>query len=134
VEPHKLQAPGATPGPATDRTKIVGARTTTGYANGESGGVESAVILWVRLPPRSLILKGRQATAGAEVCHAKIHRTKKGLLVKREDARLATGKSGFDSPAVHSITRRACAFLPSPLPGEGLGVRGAFAQKERNGR
>jgi hypothetical protein len=29
-------------------------------------------------------------------------RNEKGLLVKREDAWLATRKSGFDSPAVHS--------------------------------
>ena len=48
VEPHKLHRPGATPGPATDRTKeIVKKRpsTQTGKA-----AVSSAVTLWVRLP------------------------------------------------------------------------------------
>jgi hypothetical protein len=59
VEPHKLQAPGATPGPATGSNEE-SPRTTTGYANRKSGGVESAVILWVRLPPRLLI----ERTAG----------------------------------------------------------------------
>jgi hypothetical protein len=55
VEPHKLQVPGATPGPATNPRSTEVTRTTAGYANRKSGGVESAVILWVRLPPRSLV-------------------------------------------------------------------------------
>lgn len=44
--PHKPGQSGATPGPATG---------TTGYANWQSDHVENVMILWVRLPPRSLI-------------------------------------------------------------------------------
>jgi hypothetical protein len=66
VEPHKLQAPGATPGPATDRATKKETRTTTGYANRKSGGVESAVTLWVRLPPRSIRLRRMEQERSGE--------------------------------------------------------------------
>jgi len=45
MEFHMLRPPGATPGPAT-----------TEYANRKSGHVEGVAILWVRLPPRSIVL------------------------------------------------------------------------------
>src|SRR5580704_11754017 len=110
--------------------------STTGYANRKSGGVESAVTLWVRLPPRSLIERSgrfREKATNGSRCFASDVTNKKGLLVKREDAWLATRKSGFDSPAVHSVREpRAHTLLPSPLAGEGLGVRGLGL--EQNGR
>jgi hypothetical protein len=143
VEPHKLQAPGATPGPATGRRQRK-TTTTTGYANRKSGGVESPVILWVRIPPRSLRLTAKVQSPRSKV---RKHKTaadafslsfrlwtldlglwtlQPGLLVKREDAWLATRKSGFDSPAVHLVRdSRADTPLPSPLAGEGPGVKGA---------
>jgi hypothetical protein len=120
VEPHKLQAPGATPGPATGRRQRK-TTTTTGYANRKSGGVESPVILWVRLPPRSIRLtakvqsprsKGRKHKTAADAFSLSFRlwtldlglwTLQPGLLVKREDAWLATRKSGFDSPAVHWV-------------------------------
>jgi hypothetical protein len=119
VEPHKLHRPGATPGPATDRTRHADGAKTAEYANRQSGGVESAVTLWVRLPPRSIRLTAKvqspkpkvskQKTTAAAVSSSfrlwtldvGLWTLQPGLLVKREDACLASRKSGFDSPAVH---------------------------------
>src|ERR1700733_8440910 len=113
---------------------------TTEYANWKSGGVESAVTLWVRLPPRSIRLTAKVQSPGSKI---QGQRTKDsgsrvrfvfptldlglwtlqpGLLVKGEDAWLATRKSGFDSPAVHLSA--FALFSPLPLAGEGLGGRG----------
>ena len=74
-----------------------------GYGNGESGEVESLVTLWVRLPPR-LLAKGcwsNGTTPGLQPGNRgstpRPSTAQRGLMVQRDDTRLAVWESGFDS-------------------------------------
>lgn len=63
AKPHKLRRPGATPGP--DISALGGMTNADGRVRKrwQSDQVESLVILWVRLPPRSLTKRSRGPTA-----------------------------------------------------------------------
>jgi hypothetical protein len=100
VEPHKLQVPGATPGPATGRWHPPSPLAGEGlevrgclpaeYANRKSGGVESAVTLWVRLPPRSIRL-----TAKVQSPRSKNERLQQTRSLCPSDFGLWTSDFGF---------------------------------------
>ena len=87
----------------------------TGYANWQSGEVESLVTLWVRLPPRSLTIPWSNGDDTCATCRRRwfdsirdhsIH----GLQVHRQHTSVVRTRTGFNSRADLSMNGLACSM------------------------
>ena len=118
AEPHTLRPPGATPGPAILNDRVRKLR--------QSDQVESLVILWVRLPPRSLKIPWSNGDDTCVTCRRRwfnsIRDHSKGLQVFRQHTAVVRRKTGFNSRA--DLCNWACMPMEATDPCK-IGVMGS---------